>query len=99
MTIEYDDKGKFFTNIITKDTVPVTIQTVTHRIEGRIHVRSGQRVKDELDMDERFLAVTEAAIYTPDGKVLLRCKFMTIQRLQIVWIVPDEEHRTRAGTA
>lgn len=99
MTIEYDDKGKFFTDIITKDTVPVSIQTVTHRIEGRIHVRSGQRVKDELDMDERFLAVTEATIYAPDGQMLLQCKFMSIERSQIVWIVPDEEHRTRARTA
>jgi hypothetical protein len=98
MTIEYDDKGKFFTDIITKDVVPVTIQTVTHRIDGCIHVRTGERVKDELDRDEKFLAVTEATVYAPDGKALLECKFMSIQRAQIVWVVPDEAHRIKAGT-
>jgi hypothetical protein len=98
MTIEYDDKGKFFTDIITKDIVPVTIQTVTHRIEGRIHVRTGERVKDELDRDEKFLAVTEATVYAPNGETLLECKFMSIQRAQIVWAVPDEERRIKAGT-
>ena len=38
MTIEFDDNGKFFTDIVSKAPVPVVIQTVTNRIHGNIHV-------------------------------------------------------------
>jgi len=56
MTIEFDDKGKFFTDVTTKVTVLAIIQTATQRIHGNIHVRRDQRFKDELDIDEKFLA-------------------------------------------
>ena len=45
MTIEFDDNGKFFTDIISKNPIPVTIQTVTHRIHGNIHIREDRRLK------------------------------------------------------
>ncbi len=91
MTIEYDDKGKFFTDIISKIAVPVTIQTTVHRVHGNIHVRRDQRLKDELDIGEQFLAVTEADVLADDGKVLYQCKFISIRRAQIVWVIPDGE--------
>ena len=75
MTIEFDDNGKFFTNIISKTPVPVMIQTVTHRIHGKIHISQDQRLKDELDLPEKFIAVTDAVIYSPDGQVLTRPAF------------------------
>ena len=50
MTIEYDTKGKIFTNIISKETTPAAIQTTTHRIEGEVHIRQSARFKDELDI-------------------------------------------------
>jgi hypothetical protein len=91
MTIEFDDKGKFFTDIITKVTVPAIIQTATQRIHGNIHVRGDQRLKDELDANEKFLAVTDATVYSFDGQVLYQCKFVSIQRAQIVWVIPESE--------
>ncbi|MCJ7584324.1 MAG: hypothetical protein MUO30_06090 [Anaerolineales bacterium] len=91
MTIEFDDKGKFFTDVITKVTVPAIIQTVTQRIHGKLHVRPDQRLKDELDINEKFLAVTDATIYSFDGQVLYQCKFVSIQRTQIVWVIPESE--------
>ena len=91
MTIEFDDKGKFFTDVITKVTVPAIIQTVTQRIHGKLHVRPEQRLKDELDINEKFLAVTDATIYSFDGQVLYQCKFVSIQRTQIVWVIPESE--------
>lgn len=91
MTIEYDDKGKYYTDIITKVPVPATIQTVTHRLHGSIHVREDQRLKDELDINVKFLAVTDATIYATDGQVLRQAKFIAIQRDQIIWVLPDSE--------
>ena len=91
MTIEYDDKGKFFTDIITKIPIPVIIQTVTHRIHGNIHIRQDQRIKDELDIQEKFMAVTAATVYAPNGKIMHQTNFLAVQRSQIIWVVPEDE--------
>jgi hypothetical protein len=91
MTIEFDDNGKFFTDIISKTPVPVTIQTGAHRIHGNIHVSQDRRLKDELDLPEKFIAVTEAVIYLPDGQVLNQANFLAVQRDEIIWVMPDDE--------
>jgi hypothetical protein len=91
MTIEFDDKGKFFTDVITKVTLPAIIQTVTQRIHGNVHVRPDQRLMDELNVDEKFLAVTDATVYSFEGQILYRCKFISLQRSQIVWVIPENE--------
>jgi hypothetical protein len=90
MSIEFNDKGKYFTDIISKVAVPAIIQTATHRIEGSIHIRLGGRVKDELDSTEPFLAVTDAKIFGANGEVLFESNFMTVSRLQIIWVIPSD---------
>lgn len=89
MSIDYNEKGKIFTEVVTKIPVFVTIQTTTHRIRGRLHVRRDQRVKDELDRDENFLALTEAAVFNADGNVLYESPFLAVQRANIVWVMPE----------
>ena len=91
MTVEFNDRGKYFTDIISKVAVSAVIQTTTHRIEGFIHVRLDGRVKDELDRPELFLAVTDAKVFSTDGAVLYEAHFMTIARAQIVWIIPSDD--------
>lgn len=91
MTIEYDDKGKFYTDIVKKLPAPVVIQTVTHLVHGLVHVREGERLKNELERDEKFLAVTNATVYGADDKVLFTVPFMALQRAQIIWIMPVNE--------
>ncbi len=98
MTIEYDDKGKYYTDIVKKLPAPVVIQTVNHLVRGLVHVREGERLKNELERDEAFLAVTQAFVYGADDKVLFTVPFMAIQRAQIVWIMQvDEEYQKRSG--
>ena len=91
MTIEFDDNGKFFTDIISKTPIPAMIQTVTHRIHGNIHITQNTRLKDELDLPEKFIAVTDAVIYSPDGQVLFQASFLAVQRSEIVWVFPDSD--------
>jgi hypothetical protein len=91
MTIEFDDNGKFFTDIISKIPIPVTIQTVIHRIHGNIHVSQDRRLIDELDLPERFIAITDAVVYSPNDHVLYQANFLAIQRAEIIWILPDNE--------
>ena len=90
MSLEFNEKGKYFTDIISKVTVPAVIQTVMHRIEGSIHIRLDERVKDELDRNELFLAVTNARVFGLDGVVLYETDFMTVSRSQIVWVIPSD---------
>jgi hypothetical protein len=100
MTIEYDDNGKFYTDVISKTPIAVMIQTVSHRILGNIHVSRERRLKDELDLAEKFVAVTDAVIYSPDNQILYSAKFLAVQRAEIVWVMPvNEITDPAAGTA
>lgn len=90
MTIEYDDKGKIFTDIVSKIAVVATIQTTTHLMRGRMHVRRDQRIKDELDLDESFLALTDVNVLAADGQILFQAPFMAVKRTHIVWVIPEQ---------
>jgi len=91
MKIEYDDKGKFFTDAISKTPVPVTIQTVAQRIRGIVHVHPEERLKDELDKATQFLAVTDAEIYDLEGHLLQKSHFLALNCNHIIWVIPDED--------
>ena len=90
MTIEYDEHGKIFTDIVSKVSINVTIQTTTHMVRGRMHVRRDQRVKDELDQDENFLALTDVHVLGPDGQTLFQAPFLAVRRNHIVWVIPEK---------
>ena len=91
MSIEYDEKGKFFTNVVTKIPVHATVQTTMQLIQGNVYVRKGERLKDELDHDEIFLAMTDAVVMDKDGETLFEAPFLAVQRAQIVWVRPDQQ--------
>jgi hypothetical protein len=89
--MNYHTKGKVFTQVVSKDPIPATIQTLTHRISGNVHIRRGERLIEELKSTGQFLAITEAKIYSIRGKLLYKSDFMTVNRDHVVWIMPDEE--------
>ena len=60
-------------------------------MRGLVHVREGERLKNELERNEMFLAVTNAVVYNADDKVLFTVPFMAIQRAQIIWIMPVDK--------
>ena len=75
MTFEYDEKGKIFTSIVSKTAIPATIQTTTHLLRGNLHVRRDQRIKDELDVNESFLALTDVSVLGPTGSHSFKRRF------------------------
>ncbi len=95
MTFEYDNKGKFFTDVIAKIPMDVLVQTTKHLIHGTIHIRRDERLKDELDRESNFLALTEASILGVDGKTLYQNDFIALRRRQIVWVIPDDDVENR----
>jgi len=98
MTIEYDEKGKIFTDIVSKVAIQATIQTTTHMLRGSLHVRRDQRIKDELDHNEKFLALTDVSILGPDGQSLFHVPFVAVQRAQIVWVIPEQNEDGEKGS-
>ncbi len=91
MSVEYDEKGKFFTDVVSKIPVHATLQTTAQLVRGNVHVREGERLKDELDRDEPFLAITDASILKPDGQIQFQTPFLAVRRSQIIWVLPDEQ--------
>lgn len=91
---QFEDKGKIFTPVITKKPVEVFIQTTENKIKGKVYTRPSDRLIDELNKGGIFIAVTDAILYTKDGKELFQAEFLTINTSQIVWILPVDEVKT-----
>jgi len=91
MSIEYDNKGKVFTHIVRKDAVYVRIQTATHQILGEIYLSQDRRIKDQLELVEKFIAVTSAKVYDLSGKLVYEATFVTLNRDQIIWLALEDE--------
>jgi hypothetical protein len=91
MVLRYNEKGKFFTEFISKVEIPVTIQTETNRIHGYVYVRKGERLSDELNSSRSFIPISDATIYNAQGDTLYTCGFLTVHRDHIVWLMPEGE--------
>jgi hypothetical protein len=94
MVTQYDEKGKIFTQVISKNPVLVTIQTISNVIRGSVHIRPNERVKDELNNltnQDHFLAVTDAVIYNSQSQEIYRANFMVVNVDHIVWVIPEDE--------
>ena len=91
MSFEFDEKGKFFTEVVAKVAVTTLIQTTSQLIRGSVHIRPDQRLKDELDREESFLAVTAASILDANGNAQYTTDFLAVRRDQIIWVMPEDE--------
>jgi len=91
MSVHYDDKGKFFTDYISKDTVPVNIQTISQRIQGNVYVRPDDRLIDDLNGASHFIAVTQASVCNAQGEHLFQTEFLIVNKEYIILITPDSE--------
>ena len=89
MTIEFDDRGKIFTDIVSKTAIDATIQTTMHMLRGRIHVRRDQRIIDERDVNENFISITDVTVLGADGQTLFQAPFLAVRRSHIVWVIPE----------
>lgn len=94
MVTQFDEKGKIFTSVITKKSIKVLIQTQKNRITGTVFYRPDDRLIDELNKTETFLAVTDAKILDENNNSLFEAKFLTVSIQQIIWILPYDEIAT-----
>ena len=95
MDTSFDEKGKVYTDVIKKRATPAKIQTTTHLIIGEVHIRQDGRIKDELDVQEPFLPVSNATLYALNGQELFSTAFLAVQRAQIVWVIAASDEKER----
>jgi len=81
--------GKVFTQVISKHPLRTIIQTIDGQIEGRVHVHPDHRLSDEMNLEDPFLAVTEARISRPEGS--FTASFLAVNKKHIIWIIPADE--------
>ncbi len=95
MDFRIDQKGKIYTQRITKEELPATLATTTHIIRGVLYVRPDWRLKDEMNNDEQFIAVTDAEVYDISGQTrLYSSPLMVVNKGLLAWIIPQEENAT-----
>lgn len=90
MDVRFDEKGKFFTPRVAKDTLPAMIRTADQVIIGHVYVRPEKRLKDDLSEDpSRFLPVTDARVYNAaDEQLLYHSSFLLVAYQHIIMISP-----------
>ncbi len=94
MVTQFDEKGKIFTQVVSKHPVQVIIKTVQNTIRGSIHIRPDSRLKDELNGSEDFLAVTDAVVYGDQNEEIYRTAFLVVNVHHIVWVIPSDDLTT-----
>jgi len=88
-----DEKGKHFTEIVSKDAIQVTIQTAAQLLRGWIRVRAHKRLKDSFNEGPQFLVVTRGVIMNKAGEEQQSFEFLALNRDHIVRVIPEEERK------
>jgi len=91
MYTQFEEKGKIFTQKITKEQKKVIIQTLQQKIIGTIHIQMDNRLIDELNGSNQFLAITDANIFDLENKMIHQSDFLSINTDQIIWVLPIED--------
>jgi len=81
--------GKVFTEVVSKHPLRAIIQTIDGRIEGRVHLHPENRLSDEINLDDPFLAVTEAHVSCKERT--FEAAFIAVNKAHIVWVIPVED--------
>lgn len=91
MDYRVDEKGKYYTNHINKRTIPVVVEVDNNIVRGIVHLTLDNRLKDELNADENFIAITQAQVYERGTERLLyKTDVVIVNKQRIVWIFPRE---------
>lgn len=91
MDYRVDEKGKYYTGRVTKQTIQVVIATPTHIVRGTVYVMLDSRLKDDINNPERFIAVTDAEVFDPNCTTgLYHSDVLLLNKDQIVWMLPQE---------
>jgi hypothetical protein len=91
MEYRVNEKGKVFTTRVTKRRLLVTACVREWIIQGAIHLTGDNRLKDELNESETFIAVTDAQVnHAQSEQPVFKTAVVIVQKAEIAWIFPHE---------
>ncbi len=91
MDFRIDPKGKVFTTHVTKRSLAVILSLGNSIIHGKVYLMADNRLKDELNNGEQFIAVTDAQVYQlGSDSPAYESSALIINKEQIDWIFPKE---------
>jgi len=91
MSTPFGEREMFFSTIISKEAISVTLQTPLNLIKGQIHIQPGERLKDSINQAEPFMAITNAIVLNLEGDELYRSEFVAVNRANVIWLLPDDK--------
>lgn len=93
MDYRVDEKGKVYTTRVTKQRARVRALVHGTYVSGTIHLMPGNRVKDELNGDERFIAITDAQVHDAATEQLLHeGGTILLNKDQVAWLIPGDSY-------
>lgn len=88
--LRIDEKGKVFTSHVSKRSVRIVAGTLTNIFHGLVHLMMENRLKDEMNNGERFIAITSVQVYSLDEKKeLYTAPLIVLNKEQVVWMMPQ----------
>jgi Family of unknown function (DUF6812) len=100
MEFRVDAKGKYFTTHVSKQSVAIVARVQDAIIEGVVHLAPDNRLKDELNGGETFIAVTDAQVLDATSRrVLYSPPILILNKSQIAWISPREIDQPQVESA
>ncbi|MBI5035083.1 MAG: hypothetical protein HZB51_31550 [Chloroflexi bacterium] len=91
MDYRIDPKGKVFTSHVTKRSITVILSIENTIVQGNVYLMADNRLKDELNDGEQFIAVTDAQIYQPGSESpMYESSAIIVNKEKIAWIFPKE---------
>jgi hypothetical protein len=92
--MKLSEKGKYFTDRVSKRKVEVVVNTIHGQVHGHVSVLPTQRVKDLLNNGaEQFVALTGAIFLVGDGQSQ-EVGFVALNKQHIVSVIPINEELT-----
>jgi hypothetical protein len=93
MSYRIDEKGKVFTTRVTKQSAAITARMGESIIYGMIHIAPDNRLKDELNNQEKFIAITQAQVWSVGGeRPLYETDVLIVNKDHLDWIFPRNEN-------
>ena len=102
MDYRVDEKGKVFTTHVTKRSIAVAALMGNTLIEGTVYLTLDNRLKDELNSGEQFIAITDAKISEIGAARLLRkADVLIVNKAQVTWMTPTgaEQSQTHSDSS
>jgi len=100
MYTRVDEKGKYYTDHVTMRSVSIIARVRESIIHGTVYLALDNRLKDELNDGERFIAVTNAQVWdVHEERMLYETDLLIVNKDHVVWLFPHEPAARSPGTS